>query len=121
MKRQELIEKWLEALESGKYKQGVNRLVKNDEKYGHRFCCLGVACDVAGLDIQDLVDTDQSELPPRMTKRLGISGLGMFETNIRHHGKYYECLADLNDRNVKFKTIARIIREQLEAKNFKKP
>jgi len=34
--------KWLKALRSGEYKQGVRRLVnKNDE-----FCCLGVLCDL---------------------------------------------------------------------------
>lgn len=34
--------KWVEALRSGKYKQGQGYLRFND-----KFCCLGVACDVA--------------------------------------------------------------------------
>lgn len=33
--------KWLDALRSGKYKQGVGQL-----RTGNRFCCLGVACEV---------------------------------------------------------------------------
>lgn len=33
---------WIEALRSGKYKQGKNRL-KNDKR---EFCCLGVLCDL---------------------------------------------------------------------------
>ena len=33
--------KWIEALESGKYKQGQEQL-RNRDKY----CCLGVLCDI---------------------------------------------------------------------------
>lgn len=40
----ELKTKWLEALRSGKYKQGRGRLRQGDE-----FCCLGVLCDISGL------------------------------------------------------------------------
>jgi hypothetical protein len=38
----EVKSKWLNALRSGKYKQGCQRLRKADD----RFCCLGVLCDV---------------------------------------------------------------------------
>lgn len=38
---QEIKQKWVEALESGKYKQGKGRL-KSDDAY----CCLGVLCDL---------------------------------------------------------------------------
>lgn len=38
--------KWVAALRSGEYKQG--KYLLHDEG---RFCCLGVACRVAGLDI----------------------------------------------------------------------
>lgn len=37
--------KWLEALRSGKYKQGRYGLRSEDD----RFCCLGVLCDISGL------------------------------------------------------------------------
>lgn len=37
-------EKWLKALRSGEYKQGQSELYNGEDKY----CCLGVACDVAG-------------------------------------------------------------------------
>ena len=42
--RKELKEKWLEALRSGKYKQGRGKLRSVDNE----FCCLGVLCDVSG-------------------------------------------------------------------------
>ena len=35
-------QKWVDALRSGKYTQGQNRLRSDDGK----FCCLGVACDL---------------------------------------------------------------------------
>jgi hypothetical protein len=36
---------WTAALRSGKYKQGQKAL-----KQGDKFCCLGVLCDISGLD-----------------------------------------------------------------------
>lgn len=41
----EFKKKWLEALRSGDYKQGTSILKNND-----RYCCLGVACSVAGYE-----------------------------------------------------------------------
>lgn len=36
--------KWLEALRSGKYKQGQRKLRNQKDE----FCCLGVLCDISG-------------------------------------------------------------------------
>lgn len=41
----ELKLKWVEALRSGKYKQGKQRFKSADDTY----CCLGVLADVAGV------------------------------------------------------------------------
>jgi hypothetical protein len=41
----ELKQKWIEALESGKYKHGQNYL-KKWEMGGAEYCCLGVLADV---------------------------------------------------------------------------
>lgn len=41
----EIKQKWVEALRSGKYQQGRNRL-----KSGESYCCLGVLCDVLTKD-----------------------------------------------------------------------
>ena len=38
---EEIKAKWLEALRSGRYKQGTYALRK-----GNEFCCLGVLCDI---------------------------------------------------------------------------
>lgn len=46
MQKNYLLEKWLDALRSGDYKQGQYQLY-ND--LNDTYCCLGVLCDVAGL------------------------------------------------------------------------
>ena len=38
--------KWLSDLRSRKYKQGKDVLHKVDKNNDHRFCCLGVLCDL---------------------------------------------------------------------------
>ncbi len=38
---------WIDALESGEYKQGTGRLRNTNELTGeHNYCCLGVLCDL---------------------------------------------------------------------------
>lgn len=39
--------KWLAALRSGEYQQGVSQLRYEDPDKVQRFCCLGVLCDLA--------------------------------------------------------------------------
>lgn len=41
----ELKQAWVAALRSGKYEQGRHQL-----RTGNRYCCLGVLCDVLGLE-----------------------------------------------------------------------
>jgi hypothetical protein len=43
---------WLEALRSGKYKQGHNNLKTSDS-----YCCLGVACELSKLDTWSTEET----------------------------------------------------------------
>ena len=42
-------EKWLQALESGEYRQGLGSLCDESEG-GMTFCCLGVFCETAGWE-----------------------------------------------------------------------
>ena len=41
---------WVDALRSGEYQQGKNSLAKYDDDGTLKFCCLGVACEVAIKD-----------------------------------------------------------------------
>lgn len=43
------IKKWVEALESGEYKQGSNALCSIQDEIPH-YCCLGVANEVCNLN-----------------------------------------------------------------------
>jgi hypothetical protein len=45
--KKEVADKWVEALRSGKYKQG-NGVLKDDN---NKFCCLGVLCDISDMSI----------------------------------------------------------------------
>lgn len=104
-------EQWLQALESGQYKQGILALQEGDN-----YCCLGVACDLA---VKARVIP-----PPRIEQRGG--------RRIYKGGEYQllpdvvrdwlglkdrspilptgESLVGLNDTGWKFKQIAALIR-----------
>lgn len=45
----DLKKKWVNALRSGKYKKGTGYLHKVDKSNHHKYCCLGVLCEVAGI------------------------------------------------------------------------
>lgn len=47
----ELHKKWIEALRSGKYKQGTGQYCTKS-RFGdeHRYCCLGVLAEIAGVE-----------------------------------------------------------------------
>lgn len=123
--------KWVEALRSGDYEQGKRRLaVKNDGET--KFCCLGVACELAieaGLPITrvDLErsgatvigyqqDTEASlpyiekiNLPHLVRDWLGLaSDAGSF---VNPSGGL-EYLTGLNDRGKAFSAIAAIIESE---------
>jgi len=44
----EVISRWIEALESGKYEQGGGALRYRSDSGRDSFCCLGVLCDLYG-------------------------------------------------------------------------
>lgn len=103
--------KWLKALRSGEYDQGLGQLVSED---GCRFCCLGVLCDItpecgwqfldgSGMWAAYSEDNgwgwDESFPPPEI---LEIAGMSMEQAND---------LAERNDDGLPFSKIAAIIEE----------
>jgi hypothetical protein len=105
---------WVRALRSGKYKQGKNQL-----RSGDRFCCLGVACELAVkagvigppvLDKTYRYGDSRFELDQRVGNWLGLrDNAGRFMKKGEP-----ESLSDLNDHGKKFVTIARIIESKPE-------
>lgn len=110
----ELKAKWVEALRSGKYKQGKDKLRTIDD----RFCCLGTLCDVIdsskwvkelnclGIEYwvyrigEDPSEFNSSLLPFKMENELGLES---------HVGRL---VAD-NDAGVSFEHIAKYIEKNV--------
>lgn len=112
----ELQEKWLQALESGKYKQTQGELCE-----GGKYCCLGVATHVFNPDHQALKDngwfrdgivTRFRTAPPDIQEALKLRD---------EHGDFvhtfgtFDGLVDMNDSGeFTFKDIAEFIRKNPE-------
>lgn len=127
-------QKWVEALRSGKYKQGRKALtvIENGVEYD---CCLGVACKVAienGLDLETHIESKDEEdatktlrfydvkyygvLPPKVKDWLGLTtedGVYGVASGI-HSGNPCDLLASDNDAGQTFEQIAATIESQPE-------
>jgi hypothetical protein len=117
-------QKLVDALRSGKYKQGHGRLREGDE-----YCCLGVACDISGLGAWESEryanredaylyrvsqsDYDASVLPNTVREWLGwTSAIGEFAAADEYADEYEDnALTELNDGGMSFDKIA----DQIEA------
>lgn len=105
MTREELLKKWVDALRSGKYKQGAGGLLRPNAEY----CCLGVLCDVSGMGqwVEELGhDTRRSYRLPDRTAAVYIAPPGVAEL-VGFDKSQQEELAYLNDSgNATFEDIA---------------
>lgn len=105
--------KWVKALRSGKYSQGRRWLLKDG-----RYCCLGVACQLAiesGVDVSvkkhplcdgvTVFDKNDGFLPEQVSKWLGLLSFdGRF--------KRIESLTSRNDKGATFSEIADLIESE---------
>lgn len=102
--------KWIDALRSGEYKQGQDRL--ND---GDAFCCLGVACHTLYGPRDDGRWFDMGTVAPDELVR----DLHLRDENggfpLGKELKNNPCLTDANDRDVSFTEIADFIEANPEA------
>lgn len=108
--------KWVEALRSGKYKQGQYKLRDEDQ-----FCCLGVLCDLVDNTAWSVRDFHEAydEVPSqRIGKVVGFKEMEpyIYDTNpdVGLSGDEGTItLAQLNDAGATFAEIADIIEEVL--------
>ena len=112
MKLTPLQEKWLQALESGKYPQGVGRLC---DCYG-LFCCLGVACEIAGgpktkLGERFYYEGEDVWLPQSVMHLFGFRGAS---GRLKKYWGDIASLAKANDEGKTFAEIAAYVREHPE-------
>lgn len=86
----ENIQKWVDALRSGDYKQGEGALVSGSDSDKH-YCCLGVACAIAANEgivsydgsggynrhgeYEDYSDHSDTELPEVVKVWLGVNAV----------------------------------------------
>lgn len=96
----ELQEQWVEALESGEYEQGIGSLCSEG-----KYCCLGVACEVMGVEKTYIGDTVRFgnclvTLSERLMNKLGIEKQSHFIV--------------MNDSGKSFKEIAQYIRDNYD-------
>lgn len=119
--------KWVEALRSGRFKQGMGSLAQESEGQT-LYCCLGVACEVYrenGGALSKRKDTfvsmdgveweygpghDTAGLPTKVARALGISDTADLEDETAVVMNKSD-LADVNDAGVPFEDIARIIEQ----------
>lgn len=108
--------KWIEALESGGYEQGIEMLCRNNA-----YCCLGVGCEVFAIPSVTLSGrrkaygrrNEPNEAPDELIELLGINGrcgelkLGQLKDEIS--------LTEANDHGATFSEIATFCREHPEA------
>jgi len=112
---------WVEALRSGDYQQGQGALsTLSSDGGGTRFCCLGVACEVAianGVPVEkkstpsgsfSSYNAHVSFLPPAVAEWLGIDDAPTVIVNSRRRA-----LDALNDGGRSFDAIADLIEAQL--------
>lgn len=117
--KKEIMEKWVTALRSGKYKQGFGKL---KQRYGSNqveYCCLGVLCEILkvptsiikkrnGQKIYKYGPNDETLLLSTIDK----CGLNSVTGTIRSLGT---CLTKMNDQeHYNFNELADIIEKHWE-------
>jgi len=83
--------KWVEALRSGEYQQGLHRLRTPDSVRNFSYCCLGVLCEVV------------PEVKSKITSIFMLTGAG---ADIAIDDNTQRLLANMNDGGTPFSGIA---------------
>lgn len=121
LSKKELIEKWIEALRSGEYKQTVGKLVRNN-----KYCCLGVLCEIAKeqFNLKYLFDDNDEKIIGFETSRevyessppLSLQKFLGLNKRLNSSDEYIilDTLILMNDEDKKrFSTIAKYLEKEL--------
>lgn len=100
---QEIKEKWLKALRSGKYKQGKYYLRNNKNE----FCCLGVLCNLVDPKEWDDEPVDYFSYD-NMKSFPGVRFFDSIDVDADEE-KHMSEFASMNDEGKSFKEIADVI------------
>lgn len=103
----ELKAKWVEALRSGKYKQGKNHLRNKDDT----FCCLGVLCDIVNETkwkpyandyyyYDEGLSLSSATIPPKLRKEVGLDSYMQYKAmRMNDRGCPFTKIADMIERD----------------------
>lgn len=110
--RDELQQRWRDALRSGQYPQGRHDLKSAEGKY----CCLGVLCELIPQISQELEGTSWIFKSPTGESEISVLP-GNSHTIVGLHGASGEAdhlpnLTDLNDGGTPFMIIAELLEDQ---------
>lgn len=118
--KQNIMKRWVNALRSGKYKQGTGAL-RQETKTTPKFCCLGVLCDLHRKEIgADYSWSDSTycrkgrRLETGVLPRVVMKWAGLKDRDpslVDHYALVQDryTASDLNDNGKRFKTIAKLI------------
>jgi hypothetical protein len=103
-----LKEKWIAALESGKYEQGIYALRNDTELGGYAHCCLGVLCDVVNPEgwcdpIHNIPGVYDHALGETWLNQDALDDLGLLQKDAFN-------LMQLNDTSVDFDEAIKYLR-----------
>lgn len=99
----EFATKWVEALRSRKYRQGNGQLKVND-----KYCCLGVACELAGATHKQtqgygyIPSGSRINIPNEIKGFASANNLVSMLTNMNDGGRDFNQIADWIEANVEF-------------------
>lgn len=107
--KKRIMEKWVKALRSKKYKQGKDFLRQNNE-----FCCLGVLCDLSKSNewIKSQFDDTYYYLGANKILPEDVRLWAGLKTENGTMSNDLMCLTELNDNGKTFKQIANIIEKR---------
>ncbi len=107
--KQKYKQPWIDALRSGKYKQGQYRLYNEDQD---TYCCLGVLCKINNLESYK----NESDLETYFRFNIRSSSVGLpvlFSKKINITPMQEAKLTSMNDSYISFEEIANWIEQNL--------
>jgi hypothetical protein len=107
----ELKQKWIAALRSGEYKQGIGQLIARTHAGEVKHCCLGVLAELAGIDREELQNKEHLDSIDRQdilgSWNSRIPGEPAYEAHFDStHTTAQRRLAAMNDNGCTFCEIA---------------
>lgn len=110
----ETAERWIKALRSGEYTQGVGRLWQVTTGEAH-YCCLGVLMDLEGTDDEKRLHHFKTE--GHRTRYYSSQSVGVpnysFITRVDLTADLMNQVIEMNDANKSFGTIANHLEKEL--------